>query len=437
MKADAYRRGTALVSKTLSSLRDGQLNEQLQKHLDNIRNTPTPNSSAGAFSMIGLTAIIAVLAWQFGGFKIVLAELPEFMTGHALELPRANQIFATSLAVIVISLMCAVVSAVVVSWFAGSADGEHAVAKELANMSPGNQFGNLFFVVFLEELIARWLFLGLLTKISFLSGPVGFYSLFFLGNSVWAAVHLANFTDQKDRSLWRVLPQFVAGILFTYVFVKFGFFIGVAVHLGYNAVLFSLHKREPVTGHDVAMTIYAGIVALIAYSAASKSMSDLSLWLNDGEAFFAIPGWGRWDYFKAAVCLQMALSFLFGLLLFDRPLPPESKKEDDQPLAVQLALMVVGAYIVVCLYYGLYWATGQFTANTDVRAVIVAVLFACLERGRSGSSVARSFWCTVPSVFISLCVLEAVGFWSGGLLIALGALINAPLLALNKVRAAS
>jgi hypothetical protein len=433
MKADAYHRRALSLVQAVAKFRDSALNERLQDRLDNIRHTPTPKSAAGAYSMLGLTLIVSALAWYFGGFQIVASELPAFLKGHALELSRGNQIFATSLSVIVVSIGCAILSAVLVSCLVGSSDGEHAVAKELANMSPGNQFGNLLLVVLLEELIARWFFLGLLTKINFLSGPSGFYALFFLGNAVWAAVHLTNFMDPKDRSLWRVLPQFVAGVLFTYVFVKFGFFVGVAVHLGYNALLFSLHKREPVTWEDVAMTVYSGMLALFAYSCITKPMTDLSFWFNDSEATFVIPGWGHWDYFKSAVFLQMTLSFVFGALLFDRPLPLEEQEDkDSNPL--RYLLVIAGAFLVVLSYYGLYWVSGLLTTNTEVRVILVAVLLACCDRGRSGSSVARSFWCTVPSVFVSLCVLEAVGFWWGGTLVFLSYLINLPLLALNKAR---
>lgn len=407
------------------------LADRWQSQLENIRNTPTPTSALGAWSLVGLTAVVSLIAWYFGGFSVMLADLPTFLTGGAFELTRGNHIFAGCMAAVVLSIATAVASAAVVSLVVGNDQGEHAVARELANMTPGNQFGSLLFVVLLEEIFARGLFLGLLTRIPFLDGPVGFYAMFLLGNALWAAVHLTNFTRAEDRNLWRVLPQFAGGVIITYVYLKYGFLMGVVVHLGYDALLFSVHKREPVTGKDMGLTIYAGVAALVAYLCLSKPLTDLSVWVQDGESVFTVPGWGFWDYFGADICLTMTFSFFAGILLLDRPLAVAVKEEDKQKYN-SFAFIAFAVALRVLMLYGLYWMTGWFTSNMDVRAVLVGLLIACLERGRSGSSVARSFWCTIPTVFLSLCVLEAVGFWQALAIVLLGYVVQLPMRVMNR-----
>jgi len=395
---------------------------KLDQHVENIRNTPEPSGAAGLFSMIGLTALVSFLAFHFGGFTVLLHDLPGFLTGHALEMTRGNDTMATGLATIVLMLVVSMASLLIVAATAGKTHGEHAVGKEMANMQSGNQFGSLLFVVLLEELLARGLFLGLLTKLPFLSGTGGFYAMFLLGNAAWAAIHLTNFTNPEDRSLWRVLPQFLGGVCITYIFVKYGFLAGFVVHLGFDALLFSTHKREKTTSYDVASTIYAGLIALVAYFLMSKQLSDIAPWFQTGSATFKLAGWNFWDYLKVDVCLTGVLTVVSGVLLFDTPqTDKEAADNATNPLMVAL-----GSVIAVGFFFGFYWLLGLVFHSTDVKVLVVGLAFACLQKGRSGSSVARAFWFSIPDVFISLCVMEALGFRSAIFLVLASYVIHLP-----------
>jgi len=380
----------------------------VEGQLENIRKTPVATRPEGWFSMLALTAIVAGLAWQFGGFRVLLNELPVFLQGGALVLPRVEHMFPVCAAAIVGMMAVAIGSAFVVGLLVGDRTGEHAVAKELANMTPGNKLAGMLLIVFLEEVFARGFFLGVLPQVPFLSGATAFYVLFLLGNGLWAAMHLSNFQDPDDRSLLRVVPQFLGGIILTYIFVKYGFFTTVMVHLGYNTLLLSMYKRDAVTKMDFVMTAYAGVIALIAIHYMNKPFTDLVQWFQPGGSNFHIANWTTWDYFLADMYVTMSLSCLFGLLAFDRPLTLYRK--DMEPVALFFKL-VIAAVVATAMIFGCYWILRVFTMSMVIRMLIVGVLFACLEIGRSGSGMGRTFWCEVPCVMVTLCVMEAVGFW--------------------------
>lgn len=405
--------------------------EGAQKRLDNIRNTPEPETSAGLFTMVGLSLLLAAIAYFYGGFAVVGSDLHEFLTGHVFDLTKGTDLLPTSLAVICGMLAASMASAVLVGKLLGKASGEHAIAKEMAKMAPGNQLGNLLFVVFLEEVLARGLFLGLLTRIPGLHGPVAFYWLFLLGNLGWAALHLFNFTDPKDRHILRVLPQFIGGVFLTYIFVKFGFLMAVVVHLGFDALVFSVHKRESITRRDVEITIYSAVLALVSYMLVSKPFTDLQPWFSNTNSSFVIPGWGFWDYLKMHLCITSALSAMCGLLLFDRPLTTKKAVEIENSKYMLLTPLV--SFLGVGIIFGSYWFAGLFVRNVDIRVLVLGVVFACARRGRSGSSTGRAFWQTVPSVFLSICVLEALGFWYGSLIVITEWVLGLPLVLLENV----
>ncbi|MCH7759128.1 CPBP family intramembrane metalloprotease, partial [Patescibacteria group bacterium] len=93
-------------------------------------------------------------------------------------------------------------------------------------------------VNFIEELLFRWLPLGLIAKITFFSSIFWFYILFLAGNLIWSLMHLGNF-NKKDRQLIRVFPIFILGIFLTYIFVKYGLLASAVTHITYNIIIFT------------------------------------------------------------------------------------------------------------------------------------------------------------------------------------------------------
>lgn len=397
--------------------------------MENIRHTPEPDNSLGVWTLIAMTLLLGGIAWRFGGFGDAFSNLHNLVTGNVGAITRGGNIVPESLAVICLMLGFSIVSAWVVSLFAGKTQGEHAIAKELSKQSAGTMFGNLFFVVTLEELFARVLFLGLFTLIPSLNGVAGFYAMFLLGNFLWAAVHLINFADKRDRSLIRVLPQFVGGVCITMIYVKYGFWTALFVHLGFDALLFGVHKVEKITRYDVVLVLYSAVLAAVSFILMDKPLGDLAPWFSGGLQTFHIEGWGFWDYLKAHVFLSSMFTVGAGLLLLDRPYTSSKAKNVGTGLISMAAISV----LAVAVLFGAYWLTGFLTHSMSIRTAMVGLLFAVMQRGRSGSSVARTFFVSIPTTFITICTLEAVGFWPAVLIVLIEQLCRLPQKAIEKI----
>ena len=84
-----------------------------------------------------------------------------------------------------------------------------------------------------EEFCCRFLFLGVLPMLSIFSGTTAFYVLLAASNLLFALAHLGNF-EKGMRQPWRTLPHLVAGLLLSYVFLRYGYPAAVLAHLAMN-----------------------------------------------------------------------------------------------------------------------------------------------------------------------------------------------------------
>lgn len=378
----------------------------------------------GIVSFFGLTSIITAVAWHCGSFKTVLSELPLLLSGRALELGKNGDPFGTTLAVIVLCIL-ACIGPYVVAVKVGK-HGEHAFDGAFATAMPGTMFGGSLVVVLVEELLAREFCLGLLTKIPELSGPFGFYLLFVVGNSIWSIIHLKHYSDRRDRQLWRIIPQFLNGVLYTYMYTKYGLLMSVTVHMGFVSLLLSLFKIDRVGAKDVFITGYAAVVGIMAFWLLTKPLSDLSILFQDSKQILSIPGWHAGDYILAHICVAMFMQALFGLLLFDRMTPVVEVPYEEQSRKSSIRGFLVEIAFCSMLLFGFFWAAGYLSDDEHIRALAAAALCVSLSTGRSGSYVARTFWCSVPSILFALFVMQALGFWWAPILILVEYALSVP-----------
>lgn len=385
----------------------------------------------GSLSALGTFGLLALIAWKSNVFGIVISELTMFMSGRFREVGSNHttflMMFPVILAVVVLELPCTVGAAVLQAKILGKS-GEHAPADFFKEMEEGNHFFTFFVVVLLEELFARWFFLGLLTKIPFLSGTVAFYALFLIGNGIWALIHLSNYKEEKDRKMLRVLPQFVAGAFFTYVFMKYGLLAAVLAHFASNAVVFAVHKVQRINVVDGFIIGYGALCAAISYALIEKPLVDVLLWFADNPVF-RLQGWEFWDYVKVSVFLSSCFVVVFGLLLYDRGEAGKKKLDKDTGFIGY----IIGIPIVIGLLYGIYALLGLFITNVPYRVLALAILFTFLQKGTSGSAVARTFWSGLSDTYVTMCILQALGFWTALGWVAVETAIHAPRLILNKL----
>ena len=334
--------------------------------------------------------------------------------------------FTVILATVSLSLLCSIGGGILSDVILGKSNS-HLIMEMPGNMKEGNHFFKLFILVIIEELFARWLFLGVLTQISFLSGTFMFYLLFLIGNGIWALIHLDNFKNKKDHHVLRVLPQFVGGIFLTFIFVKYGLLAAILAHFATNAVLFSFHKIHRTTTDDVINIIYATFCGIVSYWLMTKPLSDISQWFID-EPSFLIPGWEFWDYIKIWVFISSILTVTFGLLLYDQRKP----KEEDLSLTDKILLVLIVIPIVVIFACGVYYFLGMIIESIPYRILIIAILLTFLKRDSSGSAMAETFWTGLSSVYIIICIVSALGFINSIWFMLVVTIINSPIAFLMK-----
>jgi len=394
----------------------------------------------GAISALGTFALIGLYAYRSEAFGPAVRELLLLLSGNVREIPTgdANLFAALSViaAIIVLELPCAMAAIMLQGMILGKS-GRHSVAELFQTMREGNHFFSFFAFVLIEEIFARWLFLGLLPRVSFLSGAIAFYILFLAGNGVWALVHILNFKEEKDRNILRVLPQFISGIFFTYVFVKYGLLAVILTHFASNAILFALDKIQRVSVIDGLIVLYAALSAAGSWYLMERPVSEALAWFTDNPTF-ALDGWQFWDYVKLAVFISSCFVILFGCLLYDRGEARGGKPHpvSDRPGFVHYAvvvpiIVVLVVPVVIGLLWGLYGLLGYVIESVPYRVLAAAILWTFLSKGASGSAVARIFWQGLPSTYITICILQALPFWSAAGYALITTLIWAPQIVLT------
>ncbi len=381
----------------------------------------------GYASAIGTFILLAYISYWTGALGTVAREMLLLLTGRVNEIPHDKVSFLIMipimLATVVIDLTFSVTLSHLQEAILGKC-GKHASDEFFSKMNEDTHFQNFFTTTFFEELFARGLFLGLLTKLPFLGGPVGFYILLLLGNSLWSLIHLDNYRDQKDRQLSRLIPQFIGGIFFSYIFVKYGFIEAVLTHFASNAVLFATHKTQRITYIDGLLLLYSVLCAVASYSFMTKPVGDIALWFAV-EPTLKLPGWEFIDYVVVSIFLWSCGTAILGLLVYDHTPPDPEKKEGfiDQAVTLTIGLVILTV---------LYWALGFLIPSIFERILLLTLLLGFSLRSGSGSALARTFWWGLPTIFIALCILQALGFWQAIAYAAIDILVALPEKALKK-----
>ena len=264
------------------------------------------------------------------------------------------------------------------------------------------------------------------TKAPFLSGTIGFYLLFLLGNGIWAIAHLKNYDDANERNILRILPQFIGGTFHAYIFVKYGLLVCIIEHFAFDAVGFSLNKIRNTSRDDIAALILAGIYAVISYGTMTKPISDIQKWFNENPTF-ALEGWEFWDYAKLWVFLTSSLTVLFILLLYDR-----RKPKDDSGILTKIMLKIIDPALTVAIIYGAFSVLGKFFESVPYRIMTLAILLMFFKKDASGSAMAETFWSGLAGLYIAICIISALGFWDSVRFLFLMSILHYPFSLLTK-----
>lgn len=391
----------------------------------------------GTLSMLGTFVLFAYISHVTGSFTTVLHEMYFFISGRVFEIPHGRFVLSEMLpvlfAVIVLELPFCFGAGFLVENILSKRKGGHALTSKFEDTEKKYYFFHHVSVVSLEELGARWFFLGILANIPFLSGTIAFYILFLLGNSVWALIHLTNFEDERDQHPLRTLPQFVSGFFLGYVFVKYGLFATILTHIASNSILFAKFKVQKFTLFNAYIIAYTALCAAVSFLSMTKPLTNVLPWFTENPQFL-LDGWGFWDYLKISVCVTSCLVFVSALLLYDYSDAGEEGEQEVNISPLVRVVMMVGAIpLVVGLMYGAYALLGLFIPSIPQRILAIAIIYNCLWQGGRGSSTARTFWVGLPEVYISICLLQALGFWGAVALVFIETLIHTPRIVLAKL----
>jgi hypothetical protein len=376
--------------------------------------------SLGLLSAVATFVVVVLVGFKTGVYGLVFKEIWLLLTGSVSEIASSSPpfllMFPVILATVAIELPCTILGAYIAVFILG-VHGKHALSESVGEIKEEYLFKKFFIAVIDEELLARWFFLGVLTQLPFLSGAFAFYLLFMLGNALWALLHLANFKEEKDWHPLRVLPQFVAGLFFTYIYVKYGLLAAALTHFASNAILFATHRVQNINEVDMLITAYAVFTTFTSYAFMERPMSDAMLWFKDVPTY-ALPGWGVMDYLKLSVFVTSSLMALFGFLLYDRG---EAGKKHPG-----IFEHILGFPVLIIVTYILFSVLGIFFSSLPYRVLCIAIFYTFAHKGASGSAMTRTFWVILPDIFTTVCIIEALNFWPCLLWMAMETLIHAP-----------
>jgi len=389
-------------------------------------------SAVGIFSMLGLFAILTYFIGQnpMNDIYLGVTAMCTGLVGRITSPEHSNivdmVVEATTTAVAELPL--SFFAGVMVTFFLGKPSG-HALSIMTGDLPEDQYFKKFFLAVLEEEVLARFLFLGVLWSI--FPGDFAFYVLFLIGNGLWSLVHLFNYKRKEERQVIRVLPQFIGGVFFTYVYLRYGLLGSIFAHFISNAILFSSAKRQNMSSIDLVITIYSGLCALVAYLFMSKPLSDMQIWLTS-DASFTLPGWNLWDYLMASFFVIYGISFVFDVLMFDRV--GVGKKDDENfSLLGLVGMYQLGVMVMILMLYIGYWLVGYVVHDTTYRVLTLAILFSFIIKTTSLSATVRVFFQSLPYCFMTICIFQAIGFWPSLVFFTISGVLSIPCYALVKL----
>ena len=362
----------------------------------------------GTFVFLSLISIF----WLNPNWESLLNQLLMFFSGEVYKIPVGYndllEVMRTVIPLILLTLSITVSLALIIRIIKGKGE----VLPELLKEVKREGYHPLKWISLncVEELFARWLFLGVLA--SWLASPIAFYILLFVGNSLWALAHLSNY-QPNSQSLIRVLPHFVSGFLFAFIFVKYGLLITILAHITWNAIAVASWKIQKINWKDFALAGYYGIGFALAYwlaAARDIDWNDLSPWLK-GE-FIPLMGFGFWDYLLVILVISLGLNFIASLACLDHL---SLKEEAKLSLWKKILLAPI---IFVSLIFLTWWIAGLIIPSPISKALIIVLLLISLVKTPSLSAMSKLWFSSFVPFFICVCIVVTLGFWTAlGLII--------------------
>jgi len=367
------------------------------------------------WSMVSTLVIMLVIGLIFSPASNLLLEFGSFMTGGVDSIIKNDQGFLdylpSLLFLAVIDLLLSIITIAILWGIFNVRPGKGVHDSINAFYQPEkNYFSDVVVTVALEELFARWLFLGVLPRVFPWVGSVGFYIFLFLGNGLWSLAHLRNYKDKADRRQWyRVLPQFLGGFIHAYIFVKYGLVAAIVSHMAFDSILFAGSKVQICEWKQIVADIFAVVVTIgLAMMISSKTLLDVLPWFNGMYDRSQLSDWTVVDYICIVISAYFGLSLFFDLLLYD-----SSVVVDDAESKHTIMALIVGPPIAVGLIFVVNALLSTVIDELLIRALVITVLLNLLGKNPSISGAVRRFWSGLATTYILIVCIVTVNFWIG------------------------
>jgi len=89
--------------------------------------------------------------------------------------------------------------------------------------------------------------------------------------------------------------------------------------------------------------------------------------------------------------------------------------------------------IVIGIFFGLFWLTGLFISDVMARIIGLVVILMLFQDDVSGSSLVRTFWDSIPTMYVGFCIIMALGLWGAAAYIVVLSVIWTPRNALMEI----
>lgn len=281
------------------------------------------------WTFLSTTVIVAVLAVVLGGFHLFFQQLfapPSDEPGNPLAVGLMTVLFAG-----VCSFMATLVN----------------LPATFVRIKHNLGFLYFFGLPALEEIVARWLCVGVLPQ----HLPPWTFCLCLLGgNALWVWYSDRRFYNMKSP-VSLLIPKFIAGLFYAFIFLNYGLLAAYLVHLGTDSLLLCLHKledpeRSDRDGYMMGLSfIYIGLAFAYLVVWDQKSLGEILTWL--GKDVMPVEDWSFWDYLASSVCFVYFVKTITFFCGYDQGCMKASGKAHDLPVPIEVLMGCIALAITV------------------------------------------------------------------------------------------
>ena len=370
--------------------------------------------SLGRWSYICLIASIFLFS-LFTGFKPVslFTDLPGLLTGSvAIESQRAVLETITIVLHQTAILLAVGLTLLIIIRRVVGAENIKAAFDPMKLFEKGPRL--IYLSVFLEELIFRQILIGWVR--TFLGGGLLITVLLILiGNALFALPHILNHAEGHRKPIL-ILPQLILGLILTFIFLEYGFWVALLAHLTYDFVLFSVIKLQLSIVEDVISGAYWLIIGVAAYlilSSMGVGLTTLSPWVTNTT--LTTLSLSPWQMITLLIFISAVFGVIANLFALDEPSPDMSIFREHPGAAVIGLLIAPLVYVFIII--GLSWLLGVFHLDPYSKAILIVLIVFITASPKSGSGMANLWFTGTPITFLYVFVALTFSFVNAAMII--------------------